>query len=89
MKKELVVYRNLLTAYKAIKATYNDDYSPNQQVWRMAKRIFLNAQETLGVDVALNLQERAIIKAGIGTPKPMGYCYDFDWDNPENWSKSE
>lgn len=88
MKKELVVYRNLLTAYKAIKATYNDDYSPNQPVWRMAKRVILNAQETLGVAVATQLQERAMIKAGIRPSEPVDYT-NFDFDNPENWEKSE
>ena len=88
MKKELVVYRNLLTAYKAIKETYNDDCSPNQPVLRMAKRVILNAQEILGVVVATQLQERAIIKAGISSSKPVDYT-NFDFDNPENWAKSE
>lgn len=49
MTKECVIYRDLLTAYKAIKATYNDDYSPNKAVWRMTKRVILNAQAALGV----------------------------------------
>lgn len=88
MKKELVVYRNLLTAYKAIKETYNDDYSPNQSVLRMAKRVILNAQEILGVVVATQLQERAMIKAGISSSGPVDYT-NFDFDNPENWAKSE
>lgn len=88
MKKELVVYRNLLTVYKAIKATYNDDYSPNQPVWRMANRVILNAQETLGVAVATKLQERAMIKAGIRPSEPVDYT-NFDWNNPDNWAKSE
>lgn len=88
MKKECVIYRDLLTAYKAIKATYNDDYSPNQPVWRMAKRVILNAQEALGVAVATQLQERAMIKAGIRPSGPVDYT-NFDFDNPENWAKSE
>lgn len=88
MKKELVIYRDLLTAYKAIKATYNDDYSPNQPVWRMTKRVILNAQETLGVAVATQLQERAMIKAGIRPSEPVDYT-NFDWDNPENWAETE
>lgn len=88
MKKELVIYRDLLTAYKAIKATYNDDYSPNKSVWRMAKRVILNAQEALGVAVATQLQERAMIKAGINSSESVDYTA-FDWDNPDNWAKSE
>lgn len=88
MKKELVIYRDMLTAYKSIKATYNNDYSPNQPVWRIAKRVILNAQETLGVAVATQLQERAMIKAGIRSSEPVDYT-NFDWDNPENWAKSE
>ena len=88
MKKELVIYRDLLTAYKAIKATYNDNLSPNQSVWRTAKRVILNAQETLGVAMATQLQERAMIKAGINSSESVDYTA-FDWDNPDNWAKSE
>jgi len=88
MKKELVIYRDLLTAYKAVKATYKDDGVPNQSVWRMAKRVILNAQETLGVAVATQLQERAMIKAGITQSEPVDYT-SFDLDNPDNWAKSE
>lgn len=88
MRKELVIYRDMLTAYKAIKATYNDDYSPNKTVLRMAKRVILNAQETLGVTVATQLQERAMIKSGINSAESFDYT-TFDWDNPENWTKSE
>lgn len=88
MKKELVIYRDLLTAYKAIKATYNADYSPNKSVWRMAKRVILNAQETLGVAMATQLQERAMIKAGINSSESVDQTA-FDWDNPDNWAKSE
>lgn len=88
MKKELVIYRDLLTAYKAIKATYNDNLSPNQPVWRTAKRVILNAQETLGVAMATQLQERAMIKAGINSSESVDYTA-FDWDNPDNWAKYE
>lgn len=88
MKKELVIYRDLLTAYKAIKATYNDNLSPNQSVWRTAKRVILNAQKTLGVAMATQLQERAMIKAGINSSESVDYTA-FDWDNPDNWAKSE
>lgn len=88
MKKELVIYRDLLTAYKAIKATYNNDNSPSQPVLRMAKRVILNAQETLGVATATQLQERAMIKADINSSEPVDYTA-FDWDNPDNWAKSE
>lgn len=88
MKKELVIYRDLLTAYKAIKATYNDNLSPNQPVWRTAKRVILNAQETLGVAMATQLQERAMIKAGINSSESVDYTA-FDWDNTDNWAKSE
>lgn len=86
MTKECVIYRDLLTAYKAIKATYNDDYSPNKTVWRTAKRVILNAQKALGVAVATRLQERAMIKAGIRPSEPVDYS-NFDWDDPKNWSQ--
>lgn len=85
MRKELVIYRDLLTAYKAVKATYNADFSPNKSVWRMTKRVILNAQEALGVAVATQLQERAMIKADIRPSEPVDYN-NFDWDNPQNWS---
>ncbi len=85
MKKELVIYRDLLTAYKAVKATYKDDGVPNKSVWRMAQRVILNAQEALGVAVVSQLQERAMIKAGINPSEPVEYT-NFDWDNPQNWS---
>lgn len=88
MKKELVIYRDMLTAYKAIKATYNDDLSPNQLVWRIAKRVILRAHEELGYGLASELQERAIVKSGIKSAEPLNYTA-FDWDNPENWTKSE
>lgn len=88
MQKELVIYRDLLTAYKAIKATYNDDLSPNKSVWRIAKRVIIRAHEELGYGPAAELQERAIIKAGIKNAEPFDYA-GFDWDNPENWAKSE
>ena len=88
MKKELVIYRDLLTAYKAIKATYNDDLSPNQSVWRIAKRVIIRAHAELGYVLAAELQERAIIKSGIKSAEPFDYTA-FDWDNPENWTKSE
>ena len=84
MTKECVIYRDLLTAYKDIKATYNDDYSPNKAVWRMTKRVILNAQAALGVAVATQLQERAMIKAGIRPSEPVDYS-NFDWDDPKNW----
>lgn len=85
MTKECVIYRDLLTAYKAIKATYNDDYYPNKTVWRTARRVILNAQNALGVAVATRLQERAMIKAGIRPSEPVDYS-NFDWDDPKNWS---
>lgn len=88
MKKECAIYRDLLTAYKAVKATYNADYSPNKSVWRMAKRVILNAQEILGVAMAMWLQERAMLKAGINPSEPVDYT-NFDWDNPDNFLVSE
>ena len=88
MKKELVIYRDLLTTYKAVKATYNDDYSPNQPVWRIAKRVIIRAHAELGYGLASKLQERAIIKSGINSAESFDYAA-FDWDNPENWAKSE
>lgn len=88
MKKELVIYRNLLTAYKAVKDTYKNDGVPNQSVWRMAKRVILNAHAELGYELVSELQERAIIKSGIKSAEPFDYTA-FDLDNPDNWAKSE
>lgn len=88
MKKELVIYRDLLTAYKAVKATYNEDGSPNQAVWKMAKRVVLRAYEELDYGLAAELQDRAMIKAGLNATESYDYS-NFDWDNPENWAKSE
>ena len=88
MKKELVIYRDLLTAYKAVKATYNDDGVPNQSVWRIAKRVMIRAHAELGYGLAAELQERAIIKSGINSAESFDYTA-FYWYNPENWAKSE
>lgn len=85
MKKECAIYRDLLTAYKAVKATYEADGVPNKAVWRMAKRGILNAQAVLGVAMAMWLQERAMLKSGVNPSEPVDYT-DFDWDNPQNWS---
>lgn len=88
MKKELVIYRDLLTTYKAVKATYNDDGAPNQSVWRIAKRVIIRAHAELGYGLASKLQECAIIKSGINSAESFDYAA-FDWDSPENWAKSE
>lgn len=88
MKKELVIYRDLLSAYKAVKATYANDNSPNQAVWRSVKRVIARAQETLGDSITRNLQERAMTKSGINNPEPRTYD-NFDWDNPANWATGE
>ena len=88
MKKELVIYRDLLTTYKAVKATYNDDGAPNQSVWRIAKRVIIRAHAELGYGLASKLQERAIIKSGINSAESFDYAA-FDWDSPEKWAKSE
>ena len=88
MKKELVIYRDLLTAYKAVKATYNDDGVPNQSVWRIAKRVIIRAHAELGYGLAAELQERAIIRSGINSAESFDYTA-FNLDNPENWAKSE
>lgn len=88
MKKELVIYRDLLTAYKAVKATYNDDGGPNKSAWRIAKRVIIRAHAELGYGLAAELQERAMIKSGINSAEPFDYTA-FDLDSPENWAKSE
>ena len=87
MKKESVIYRDVLTAYKAIAATYNADGSPNQAVWRSAKRIIRRAYDELDTDLAEKLQLRAIDKSSPAA-EPMDFA-DFDWDSPANWTKSE
>jgi len=87
MKKELVIYRDLLATYKAVKATYNNDGVPNQSVWRIAKRVIIRAHAELGCGLASKLQERAIIKSGINSTESFDYAA-FDWDTPENWAKS-
>lgn len=88
MKKECAIYRDLLTAYKAVKATYEADGVPNKAVWRMAKRGILNTQAVLGVAMAMRLQERAMLKAGINPSEPADYT-NFDWDNLDNFLVSE
>ena len=88
MKKELVIYRDMLTAYKAIKATYSDNLSPNQSVWRIAKRVIIRAHKELGYGLAAELQERAMIKSGINSAESFDYTA-VDWDSSENWTKSE
>lgn len=85
MKTELVIYRDLLSAYKAINATGNEDSSPNQAVWRTVKRVIANAQKVLGLTATQELQERAMLKAGINSPKATTFD-NFDWDNPANWT---
>ena len=83
MKSETIIYRDLLTAYKALAATYNTDGSPNRAVWRMVKRTIFNAINTLGQSQACELQGRAMIKSGINTPDDAPYS-ELDWDNVDN-----
>lgn len=84
MRKELVIYRDLLTAYKAVKATYNDDGVPNKSVWRIAKRVIIRAYAELGYGLASELQERAMFKSGINSAEPFASTA-FDWNSLENF----
>lgn len=84
MKKELVIYRDLLTACKAVKATYNDDGVPNKSVWRIAKRVITRAHAELGYGLALELQARAMTKSGINSAQPFASTA-FDWNSLENF----
>ena len=84
MRKELVIYRDLLTAYKAVKATYNDDGVPNKSVWCIAKRVITRAHAELGYGLASELQARAMTKSGINSADTFTPTA-FDWNRLDNF----
>ena len=87
MKTVFTVYRSILTAYKAVAETSTNGV-PNKWAVKTLNRVIRNAQGQLKAEMVAEMQERALIKVGINSAEPMDYT-GFDWDNPENWAKSE